>query len=224
MKKCILIVEDEMLIASVLKKYIEQANYVCAGIATDYEEAIYSMQQCKIDFLFLDISLKGEKNGLDLANYINKKHKYPFIFLTSHSDNKTLIEVAKTNPVGYLSKPFKDVDVTTALKLYFKDDNKLKFKLRIEKSFYYVDLNKLIYAEAQHVYVQMEGEEESFMLRIALSKLIKLLPDHSLIRINRSVAVNPKKIQKINKNSLNIHTKNFKLSPKYFEGYKHLLQ
>ncbi|WP_445908782.1 hypothetical protein [Yeosuana sp.] len=38
--KNILIVEDEMLIASLLKKHIEKAGYNCAGIATDYYEAI----------------------------------------------------------------------------------------------------------------------------------------------------------------------------------------
>lgn len=214
-----------MLIASILQKFVEQAGFECAGIALDYNEAINMIEHHKVDFIFLDITIEGEKSGLDVANYINTNKPVPFIFLTSHSDDVTMEEISKTNPVGYLSKPFKAIDVVTALKLYFQNGNKADstFKLKVDKSIYPIVLDEIIYAEAAHIYVDLQLKSERLTLRVALSKLIKILPPGCLTRINRGVAINPEYISKINKNYVVVDQKEFKLSSPYYHDYKHLL-
>lgn len=223
--KNILIVEDEMLIASVLKKFIEQAGYTCAGIALDYEEAVTSINKNQIDFVFLDITIRGEKSGLDVAKYINSNKPIPFIYLTSHSDWETMEEVTKTNPVGYISKPFKSIDVITALKLYFKNNEESlsTFKLKVNNNIYIINLNEIIYAEAAHIYVNLILKNELLVLRVSLTMLIKLLPSGILVRVNRGVAINPEYINKISKNNVIIHDKDFRLTSPYYKNYKHLL-
>ena len=178
----ILIVEDELLIANLLKKYIEEANYNCVGITIDFDETIAVLESQKIDLVLLDVTIFGDKTGIDIAKKLNFTYGIPFIFLTSHSDTATLKSITATNPVSYLSKPFKEIDVVTTLNLYFSNHkpNKL-YKLNIGKSFYNINLKELIYAKSDHVYIQLFFIDKEILIRESLSKLIENLPEKSLV-------------------------------------------
>ena len=63
----------------------------------------------------LDISIKGDKSGIDIAHIINEKYNIPFIFLSSYSDKMTRDKVRETKPYGYLVKPYKDKDLAPAI-------------------------------------------------------------------------------------------------------------
>lgn len=213
----ILIVEDEILIASLLQNYIENNNYKCCGIAIDFDEAIAILENKTVDLVLLDITIFGKKNGIDIGHYINKNYNIPFIYLTSHSDTNTLKSLMETNPIAYLSKPFKEIDVVTSLNLYFsnkKVDDSV-FNLTIGKTIYNIKLNELIYAESDHVYTNLYFKDKKLLVRKSLTKLTKVLPENTLIRISRSIAVNSKLIHKINKNTLEINGMTFKLSESY---------
>ena len=213
----ILIVEDEILIASLIKTYLENNNYKCAGIAIDFEEATKILKRKNVDLVLLDITIFGKKNGIDLAKHINENYKIPFIYLTSHSDTNTLTTLTATKPVAYLSKPFKEIDLVTSLNLYFsniKKDGKF-FKLSVGKTIYNINLNELIYAESDHVYANLYFSDKQLLIRKSLTNLIKVLPENSLVRINRSTAVNLKLIDEINKNKIIIGEKIFKVSDSY---------
>lgn len=218
----ILIVEDELLIANLLKNYIQKANCKCAGIAIDFEEAIAILEEQDIDLVLLDVTIFGDKNGIDIARKLNFTYGIPFIFLTSHSDTSTLKLITETKPVGYLSKPFKEIDVVTTLNLYFSNytPNNDFFKLNIGKSFYNINLKELVYAKSDHVYIQLFFIDKEILIRETLGKLIENLPKNSLVRINRSIAVNPNIINKVNKSSVEIGTNTFKLSA----SFKHNLE
>jgi len=221
----ILIVEDEILIAHLLKSHLENAGFNCCGIAIDYEETIVALETKTIDFIFLDVSLFGDKNGIEIATYINGNYTIPFIFLTSYNDNNTIKEIAKTKPVGYLSKPFKEIDVVTALKLYFstvKTDSFKSFKLIIGKTTYNIDLTKLLYVKSEHVYSRLIFLNKTLLIRESLSNLIDIFPQEILVRINRSVAINPSFIIKATGTTLEIGDEIFKLSRKYCDNIEYL--
>lgn len=104
----VLIVEDEPLIAKNIGMYLNNNDYEVAGIAYDPDEAFYQLKKQQPDFAILDINLESDKNGIDVAEYINKNNFIPFIYLTSYSDKETIDKAKLTNPAGFIVKPFNE--------------------------------------------------------------------------------------------------------------------
>jgi len=102
----ILIVEDEFVTLDLLRDYLEESGYEVSGDAMSADEAIKILEKGETDFAMLDINIKGDKNGIWVAEQIQKKYKIPFIFLTAFSDSATVKTAAGTHPYGYLVKPF----------------------------------------------------------------------------------------------------------------------
>lgn len=113
----ILIVEDEPLIAENISMYLNNNDFTVSGIAYDFDEAIKELRFNPPDAVLLDINLESDKDGIEIAKYLNVHHRLPFVFLTSYSD-KELVERAKqTNPAGYLVKPFNEQTLYTTLQI-----------------------------------------------------------------------------------------------------------
>src|SRR5688572_25699223 len=95
----ILIVEDELLIAEMLRQMLIDLGYKVAGIAANYDQALrYLQEDIRIDLCFLDINLQGKHSGFDVARELRSRHTVPFVFLTSYSDRKTISEAASLQP------------------------------------------------------------------------------------------------------------------------------
>lgn len=104
----VLIVEDEPLIARNISMYLNNNDFEVAAIAYDADEALLQLKKQQPDFAILDINLDSEKDGIDIATYINQHHFIPFVYLTSYSDKDTLDRAKKTNPSGFIVKPFNE--------------------------------------------------------------------------------------------------------------------
>ena len=117
MKKRILIIEDEPLIALDLQQLLEQEGY---EVFTDYQNVAHAIElitEWQPDLVLLDIELNEKKSGIDIAAYLNQRTTIAFCFLTSYSDFNTLEKVKKTQPKGFLVKPFKAQDVISTVYL-----------------------------------------------------------------------------------------------------------
>ncbi|MFN8347797.1 MAG: response regulator [Spirosomataceae bacterium] len=104
----VLIIEDEPLIAKNIGMYLNNHDYEVAAFAYDADEAMYQLKRQPTDFAIIDINLEDDKDGIDIAEYINRHTFIPFIFLTSYSDKDTLERAKKTNPSGFIVKPFNE--------------------------------------------------------------------------------------------------------------------
>jgi two-component system, response regulator PdtaR len=100
------IVEDEPIIAEDIGYTLTQLDFDVCGIAYNYNKAIELIQKTKPDFALLDINLNGGQEGIEIANWLNKNYRIPFIYLTSYSDKNTLEQAKTTEPGGYIVKPF----------------------------------------------------------------------------------------------------------------------
>jgi len=67
MKKEILIVEDEFIVANDLRLTLEKADYSVCGIAASVDEAREIIKKEKPSLALLDIHLKGKLDGIALA-------------------------------------------------------------------------------------------------------------------------------------------------------------
>jgi len=111
----IMIVEDEGLVADDLSSCIQGFGYDVVGVASSVEAAEQLVDRVKPDLVLLDIQLRGERDGIDLAAELRKK-QIGFVYLTAHSDRRTLDRAEVTEPLGYVLKPFGARDMLPVLK------------------------------------------------------------------------------------------------------------
>jgi len=111
----IYIVEDEPLISASLKHIILNAGHKIIGIATSYTDAVHDLTKNKVDLVITDIILEGKETGIDLAIYINKYLKIPFIYQSSVADTETINQALKTGPLAYLAKPVSKMVLLNAI-------------------------------------------------------------------------------------------------------------
>lgn len=114
MNKHVLIVEDEFIVANDLQIILQKAGYTVSGIAASVDEAARLIQQRRPDLVLLDIQLKGEKTGIDLARQL-KQENIAFVYLSANSNQSILEEAKATEPYGFLVKPFRPKDILITL-------------------------------------------------------------------------------------------------------------
>ncbi len=117
MKKRILIVEDQTVISLGLKREITKLGYEVVATATNYEEALQSIEETTPDIIIMDIHLGNDcKDGIDIADSMRAEgNQTPILYITAYSDEITLSRAAQTNPVGYMTKPYKNDDLKSSL-------------------------------------------------------------------------------------------------------------
>jgi len=131
----ILIVEDEVFIAEDLRDTLEELGYEVCSVCYDSEKAAKELYRCVPDLVMLDITIRGQKDGIQLAEIINEHHQMPFIYLTSHSDKETLRRAKHTRPRGYIVKPFKESDLASSIEIALYSHGEDLKKKNLEKSF-----------------------------------------------------------------------------------------
>ena len=187
-------------------------NYTVLTPCYTYTETIEFLEADteKPDIFILDIRLSGKKTGIDIAHLLNIKYRIPFIFLSSHSDQQTLLKAKETIPYGYLTKPFNKTSLYTTIEIvlsnFFYNDQLSSvspFLFVKKKDVYYkVNLKDIVYIKSDHVYLEIYTKErEKFIIRstlkIVLSKLTK-----DFIQIHQSYIVNIRFSESLSQNKV----------------------
>ena len=113
----VLIVEDEAVVALDLSQRLTTLGYGVAGIADSGESAVMSAARERPDVILMDIRLQGEMDGIDAAHRIREANDVPVIYVTSYTDDTTVQRAVKTEPLGYLIKPFTDQELRTTIEV-----------------------------------------------------------------------------------------------------------
>lgn len=101
----IILVEDENIDAMDIKETLESFNYEVPYVASTGIDAIKHILEIMPDLILIDIVLKGDMDGIELA-YKIKELGIPFIYLTAHAEEDLVKKAMKTDPYGYIIKPF----------------------------------------------------------------------------------------------------------------------
>ncbi|MBO2011586.1 sigma 54-interacting transcriptional regulator [Hymenobacter negativus] len=130
----LLIVEDEFVIANGLRRILEKEGYQVTGIAVSVAKAQTLVAEQRPDIVLLDIFLKGEETGIDLAHWL-KEQDIPFVFLSANLTDSVLEEAKVTEPYGFLNKPFRERDVLSTLEIArYRHAHSAEAKLRQQQS------------------------------------------------------------------------------------------
>jgi diguanylate cyclase (GGDEF)-like protein/PAS domain S-box-containing protein len=116
-KPRILIVEDEYIVAMDMQKYLERNGYQLAGHVDRGEDAVQQIAELHPDLVLMDISLKGEMDGIEAATHIWASYKLPVVFLTAYANQTTIERARIAEPYGYLLKPFDERELIAAIEM-----------------------------------------------------------------------------------------------------------
>jgi len=118
MKKLnILIIEDESIISLHLKKSVTSLGYNVLAIARDSNEVLNILEKTKVDIALVDIKIKGDIDGIQIATILSTTYNIPIIFITAFKDKETLTRASSIDFSGYIIKPFREDELEVTLNL-----------------------------------------------------------------------------------------------------------
>ena len=138
----ILVVDDDDGIRSLLKKYLNDNNYLITT-AKDTKDAYDKIKVIKFDLIILDIMMPGQ-TGLEFLNINKKKINTPVILLTAKGEPKERIEGLEVGADDYLPKPFEPKELVLRIKNILEKTKSSNIRRVIEFDNIKIDLNKLM--------------------------------------------------------------------------------
>lgn len=117
MKTRILIVEDNPIVAEDLKVKLKQLGYEVTAMAYSGRQALEEVAKQVPDIALMDIRLGEGINGIDTAAELKKRFNISVIYITAHADDDTLERAKRTEPYGYIVKPFDDAELRSAIEI-----------------------------------------------------------------------------------------------------------
>jgi PAS domain S-box-containing protein len=125
----ILIVEDDNIVAKDLQKRLSNFGYDVVGFASTGEEAVKKVIATSPDLVLMDVRLKGEKDGIETASALRSQHGIAVVYLSDDVDTDTLKRASKTEPFGYILKPFDERELRTTIEMaFYRKELERRFK------------------------------------------------------------------------------------------------
>ena len=211
----ILIVEDDISIAENIQEILELLGYVNIDIANSANQCIKVIKKFRPDLIFMDIKLKGDKDGIELGEIVKQMVDAPLVYVTSYSD-PTIIERAKRiNPAGFIVKPFNtnDIHAIVEIVLYNKRTkpaaetaavktatdspflvNDSVF-IKADNAFEKVNYSDLYYVEANGNMVTIYTKNRDYSIRKSMKEIEEILPSQLFLRVQKSFIINMGQIE-----------------------------
>jgi len=114
-KTTILVVEDERIVGVAIREVLKFLGYAVTDIVDSASGAVESVAEQRPDLVLMDISLRGERDGIDAALEIQERFDVPVVYLTAYADRAMKQRATATGPYGYVVKPFSQEDLRSAI-------------------------------------------------------------------------------------------------------------
>ena len=138
----ILVVDDDDGIRSLVKKYLNENNYLVTT-AESAEKAVEKVKIIKFDLIILDIMMPG-KSGLEFIKDQKNNVDTPIVLLTAKGDVSERIEGLEIGADDYLPKPFEPKELILRIQNIINKTKKDDLKRLVEFENIKIDLNKKI--------------------------------------------------------------------------------
>ena len=211
MQITVLVVEDNPITAQDLKETLEGHGFLVQGIAKIKEEALDLIKENEPDILLVDINLTVEDEGIVLVKELRTFSSIPVIYLTAYTDKGLVDRALKTKPAAYLTKPYDEKDVTIAIELAFFNhwNNLISMPsspitsfifLRDGEVFTKVELEEILYLQAEGSYTKFVTTERNYTLSGNLNSVMGKIENDAFVRIHRSHIINIHKVTGMDNN------------------------
>lgn len=231
-KLSILIIEDNPSFALELEMLVQEIGYRVIGVVDNSAEALETIFAEQVDFILMDIDIKGKLSGTDIGKKIRHLN-IPILFITSFGNDSHYEEAQKSNFAGYLVKPIEKYTLRTSItlaisNLYLRQNateqrhnSKDVFVL---DQYLFFKKNKVYYKVSECDIVLIEGADDYakvwlkngaiFLLRKTLKAFEQLLRNVDFFRVHRSYLIRISAVDTLdfNNNTLTILGKEIPLS------------
>ena len=203
-KAHILLVDDDEGIRSLVKKYLNENNFLVTT-ADSAENATDKIKIIKFDLIVLDIMMPG-KSGLDFINDQKKNLNTPIILLTAKGEASERVEGLELGADDYLAKPFEPKELILRIKNILTKTIKVDQKRIIEFEKVKIDLNKLLITKNKKefkinntekiILEKMINNPGNTFSRESIGNLINLNKERSIdviiTRLRKKIEIDPK--------------------------------
>jgi DNA-binding NarL/FixJ family response regulator len=111
----VLIVEDDVLLSTVVEDALTYQGYAVVGTARSAEEAISMAVAHGPDLVLMDVRLLGNSDGIAAAEEILERTGIRCLIATGQTDARTKERAALVQPLGWLPKPYGDQEMVQAV-------------------------------------------------------------------------------------------------------------
>lgn len=202
----------KMLEAILIKNNID-GNIV---LQTDNANTVLSfIEKNPVNVLLLDINLKGDMSGLELAQKVRAKSKSAYIiFSTGHLEYAMIAYKVKT--FDFLAKPITQERLEeTILRLVNDISCSPKRYIKLGKGNRFINLDEINFIKKDGMKLMFYTNNNVYTTYNSFSKIESCLSEN-FIRCHKSYIVNTEKISKINsKNLIQFNDNLCEIGPKY---------
>lgn len=187
----ILIVDDEELGLSRLRRMLTTLEYSDIYEARNAEEALNAIKDSHFDLALLDINMPGT-SGLELGYELRyHQENIAIIFQTAYSEHA--LEAFDIGASGYLVKPFSIEQLRQSierLKIAQESTADLRLMSKNGDNYYLLKPEQIYYVKADLAEVMLRTEKGFSYYAQKISDLEKRLQPYNFVRVHRSYLIN----------------------------------
>ncbi|MBQ3415723.1 MAG: response regulator transcription factor [Clostridia bacterium] len=225
------ICDDNVNILDKLSKTLENIfaiNGFDAEVAlttNNTDKLLNFVESTKTDVLILDINLKSNKSGLEIAQIVREKNKDIYIiFTTAHLEYAMVAYKVKT--FDYIAKPITYDRLEDTIKRLFDDINGLPKKyIKIDSKNTLVDASEILYIKRDGMKIVFKTETQDYYTYSSFNKIQFNLPNN-FVRCHKSYIANINKIKDVEPvtNTVTFNDGNYcEIGPKYKKSLMEVL-
>lgn len=195
----IVICDDEIKtlenISTIIKHEFLSLNIEANYFTSNYPEKIIRiLEEEKVDVLFLDIDMP-KISGMDIGKYLlNKAMDTLLVFVTSH--DALVYESFKYHPFGFIRKSHLENEISQVVRSVSKklEDKKESLVIKVNNELVKINLNEILYFEAESNYVNLYTKKENYKFRETLGNLEKQLANKGFLRVHKGYLISEKEV------------------------------
>ena len=156
MKGSVLIVDDDMAIAHLLRDFLKADGFQVL-VATDAEKALDTVRQKPVDCLVLDVMMPG-RSGFDLCRQLRETSDLPILFLSAYESDQEKLRGFGLGGDDYIAKSASPSEIVARVKAVLRRCQKEQPAVSI------LTFGRLVIDPRAHE-VLIEGQSVSFTTR-----------------------------------------------------------
>ena len=158
-------------------------------VTSDVDELLNYIDDNRTDVLILDINLKSDKSGLEIASKVRERYKNTyFIFTTAHLEYAMMAYKFKT--FDYLAKPVTSERLEETIVRLFEDIYGLpKRYIKIDNKKTIIDENEVLFIKRDGMKLVFHTKNRDYESYSSFNKMQNVLPSN-FVRAHKSYIVN----------------------------------
>ncbi|MGZ4928596.1 MAG: ATP-binding protein [Halobacteriota archaeon] len=113
----IVLIEFDPNSAQDILSRLQRVSYDVVASTATVDEVMTRANELQPDLILMDIRMKGDRDSIDAAREIKKRHNIPLIFFAPDADVATVRKAIAAEPDGFLIKPLDERELIAAIEV-----------------------------------------------------------------------------------------------------------